>query len=361
MPNVDGPAPDPSPHAEIRITALHSLRGANFWSQRPVTRMDLVVGRYDEISSAEVPEVTSSLERAMPGLIEHRCSIGERGGFLQRLRRGTYAPHIIEHVALELQAMAGCDVGYGKTRGGDEAGEYTLVFEHCHANAGLRAAALALEIVQRAFAGSLESVDYAVSELASLLATPDAPPLRQRVLCGVTGGGPRHATRAEMLRRGLSDAELVVDVAPGYLLQAGLPYSRSDMAIILDADLTDVPERYRDEERARQLVGVVADAVARDGFIVVPAKQWELQDYARERECRVAIFATDDDITRRDQRVARATALVRDGRIVLESFDHASDGGALREGVPAAAQVAAALAMFTIDEIRGAACEPATP
>jgi hypothetical protein len=350
---------DASPEEEIRITALHSLRGANFWSQRPVTRMDLVVGKYDEISSADVPAVTTSLERALPGLIEHRCSIGERGGFLQRLRRGTYAPHIIEHVALELQAMAGCDVGYGKTRGGDETGEYTLVFEHCHSNAGLRAAALALEVVQRAFAGTLDSVDHAVQELTALLETPDAPPLHQRVLCGITGGGPRHETRAEMVRRGLSDEELIVDVAPGYLLQAGVPYARSDMAIILDTDLTDVPERYREEDRARTLVGVVADVVKRDGIVVVPAKEWELQDYARERDCRVVIFATDDNVTRRDQRVARAVALVRDGRIVLESFDRECDGGALREDVPAAAQVAAALAMFTIEDVPSA-CQPAT-
>jgi hypothetical protein len=361
MPNYgDGSAPSGSPETEIRILGLQSLRGANFWSQRPVTRMDLVVGRYDEISSADVPGVATALESAMPGLIEHRCSIGERGGFLQRLRRGTYAPHIIEHVALELQAMAGCDVGYGKTRGGDAPGEYTLVFEHCHSNAGVRAAALALEVVQRAFAGTLSSVDYAVQELAAILDTPDAPPLRQRVLCGITGGGPRHETRDEMLRRGLSDAELVVDVAPGYLLQAGLPYSRSDMAIILDTDLSDVPDRYREEDRARQLVGVVADGVTRDGVVVVPAKEWELQDYARERDCRVVIFATDDDITRRDQRVARAMGLVRDGRIVLESFDRSCDGGALRDDVPAAAQVAAALAMFTIEDLQPATCQPAT-
>lgn len=343
------------------MTALHSLRGANFWSQRPVTRMDLIVGPYEEISSAGIPGLATSLERAMPGLIEHRCSIGERGGFLQRLRRGTYAPHIIEHVALELQAMAGCDVGYGKTRGGDEPGEYTIVFEHCHANAGLRAAALALEVVQRAFAGTLESVDQALQELTALLETPDAPPLRQRVLCGIIGGGPRHETRGEMLRRGLSDAELVVDVAPGYLLQAGLPYSRSDMAIILDTELSDVPERYRDEERARQLVGVVADAVKRDGIVVVPAKAWELQDYARERDCRVVIFATDDDITQRDQRVARALARVRDGRIVFESFDRSCDGGVLRDDVPAAAQVAAALAMFALEYLQPGRCQPATP
>ena len=350
----------PEPSTEIRITALHALRGANFWSQRPVTRLDLVVGAYDDISSADVPGVADSLAHAMPGLVEHRCSIGERGGFLQRLRRGTYAPHIIEHVALELQAMAGCEVGYGKTRGGDDAGEYTVVFEHCHANAGLRAAALGLEIVQHAFAGTLDGVDHAVREIRSLLETPDAPPLRQRVLCGITGGGPRHETRDEMTRRGLGDAELVVDVAPGYLLLAGLPYDRSDMAIILDAELSDVPDRYRDAERARQLVGVVADCVSRDGIVVVPAKEWELQDYARDRDCRVAIFATDDDITRRDKRVARALAMVRDGRIVLESFDRTGEGGEVSPDVPPAAQVAAALAMFTIEELEPERCQTIT-
>ena len=348
------------PSTEIRITALHSLRGANYWSERPVTRLDLHVGEYENISSADIPGFAEALEHAMPGLIEHRCSIGERGGFLQRLRGGTYAPHIIEHVALELQAMAGCDVGYGKTRGGDEAGEYTLVFEHCHSNAGLRAAALALEVVQHAFAGTLDGVDHAVRELAALLEHPDTPALRQRVLCGVTGGGPRHETRDEMVYRGLDDAELVVDIAPGYLLQAGLPYARSDMAIVLDCDLTDVPERYRDEERARQLVGVVADGVVRDGIVIVPAKEWELQDYARDRDCRVAIFATDDGVTRKDRKVARALAFVRDGRIVLESFDRRADGGEVRSGIPVAAQVAGALAMFTIEEFAPERCGTAT-
>ena len=348
------------PAMELQLRGLHSLRGANFWSQRPVTRLDLVVGRYDDISSADVPGVLESLRSAMPGLIEHRCSIGQRGGFLQRLARGTYAPHIIEHVALELQVMAGLEVGYGKTRGGDVPGEYTVVFEHYHEQAGLRAGALALEIVQRAFAGTLEGVDYAVRELTALLATPDAPPLRQRVLCGITGGGPRHETREEMLRRGLSDAALVVDISPSYLLQAGLPYARSEMAIILDADLTDVPERYRDPERARRLVGVVADGVRRDGIVIAPAKAWEIQDYAREQSRRVAIFATDDDVTVRDQRVACAVALVRDGHVVLQTYEHTVDGGAIRADVAVAAQVAAALAMFASDALEQAATPVAT-
>src|SRR3954469_18894191 len=239
---------------EIRMTTLHATRGKNFWSLRPVTRMDLQVGAYEDISSAGVPDLTRQLTAAMPGLIEHRCSIGERGGFLVRLRRGTYAPHIIEHVALELQTMMGHDVGFGRTRGGDVDGEYTLVFEHVHEQVGLRAAALALEAVQQAFDGVLESVDAAVAELKAIAETPDTPPLHHRVLCGVTGGDGR-AEAQRMLRERLGDPDaLVIDVSPGYLLQAGLPYARSSMAIILDAKLADVPPRYQEDERATQLV-----------------------------------------------------------------------------------------------------------
>ncbi|MBV9774466.1 MAG: hypothetical protein JO040_10980 [Gemmatimonadetes bacterium] len=344
----------PDPGTEIRMVSLRSLRGANFWSRRPVTRIDMAVGAYDEISSAEVPGFTDALVAAFPGLWEHRCSIGERGGFVTRLRRGTYAPHIVEHVGLELQSMAGHDVGYGRARGGDRPGEYTVVFEHLHGEVGLRSAALALEIVQHAFAGELESVDYAVAELEALARSPDFPALRQQVFCGITGGGDRGAVRDEMLRRGIPDEELIVDVAPAYLLNAGLPYSRSEIAIILDTELLDVPDRYREEDRAQQLVSVVADAVPRGGIVVVPAKEWEVQDRVRDAGCRVAIFATDDDVTARDALLAHAVAMVRDGRIVFECCGSTTDGGPLRTDEPIAAQVAAALAMLSLEELQPA-------
>jgi hypothetical protein len=345
----------PDPTTEIRITALQSLRGMNFWSVRPVTRMDLAVGAFDEISSAQVAGFTDALVKAMPGLVEHRCSIGTRGGFVTRLRRGTYAPHIIEHVALELQSMVGHDVGYGKTRGGDVAGEYTLVFEHKHAGVGLRAAALALDTVQRAFAGTLDTVDAAVAEMKALAESEDVPPLRQDVLCGVTGGGPRGETRDELVRRGGElglAGEVVVDVAPAYVLQAGLPYSRSEMAIILDAEPADVPERYQDPERARQLVSTLIDAVPRDGVVIVPAKEWELQDAARDADCRVAIFAPDDDVTWRDKKLAHAIASVADGRIVLECGGDCRAEAELRADLSPAAQAAAALAVFALQQLR---------
>lgn len=374
------------------MTTLHVTRGINFWSRRPVTRMDLVVGAYDEISSADVPWFTDTLVRALPGLVEHQCSIGERGGFVLRLRRGTYAPHIVEHVALELQTMIGHDVGYGRTRGGDLPGMYTLVFEHLHEQVGLRAAALALEIVQRAFAGTLDSVDAAVAELRALAAMPAAAPVRGRVLGGVTGGSGRadavdllegRGTRDAWWRQGgtarheaACDADRspaprvprpascvppIVDLSPAYLLQAGLPYSCSRFAIVLDTLITDVPARYRELEHARRLLSIVADAVEEGGFVMCPAKEWEIQDYARERGCRVAVFATDDDITRRDLKCASAMALVHDGRILAEHGGEPRDAGPLRDDVPAASQVAAALAAELLhdDDIAAAAAHRA--
>jgi hypothetical protein len=332
------------------MTALHSTHGANYWSRLPVTRMDLTIGAYEDISSADVPGFAQSLVAAMPGLRDHRCSIGEPGGFLIRLKRGTYCAHIVEHVALELQGMIGYDVGYGRTRGGDTVGEYTLIFEHEHEAVGMRAAALALEIVQAAFAGTLKSIDHAIAELEALAKTPKTPTLIQRVLCGITGGSYRDETRNELVRLGFGSDDLIVDVSPAYILQQGLPYSRSDIGIILDSHLTDVPERYQEPRRADRLVSVLADAVPEDGVMIVPAKSWEIQDLVRDAGCRVAIFATDNDVTAKDKKVARASATVEGRRIMIEQFDSVVESGWLHDQAPVAAQVAAALAAFTLNE-----------
>ncbi|MEO7963020.1 MAG: hypothetical protein ABIT38_03825 [Gemmatimonadaceae bacterium] len=342
------------PYAEVRITSLSATRGANYWSRSPITRMDLVVGAYEDISSADVPGFTERLIEALPGLDEHRCSIGERGGFITRLYRGTYVPHIVEHVALELQSMIGHDVGYGRSRGGDVEGEYTVTFEHRHEGVGCRAAALALDIVQHGLAGTLAGVTHAVAELEMLASTGNAPPLIARVTCGVTGGGGRAELRAELASR-IEDDALIVDVSPSFLLQAGLPYGEADMAVVLDAELTDVPERYRDEERARRLVSVVADVVRRGGVVVCPAKAWEIQDYARGLGCGVAIFSAHDDITRRDRKVARSAAWVLDDQIVIEHHGRRATTEALRSDVAPHVQAAAALAAFTHSRQRASA------
>lgn len=348
---MDRLPPAPDPVVEIRMTTLNATRGANFWSRRPVTRMDLAVGAYEDISSADVKGFTEALVRAMPGLRDHRCSIGEPGGFIVRLRDGTYAPHIVEHIALELQTMIGHDVGFGRTRGGDVEGEYTLVFEHLHEQVGLRAAALALEIVQRAFAGTLGTVEYATAELASLAETTKVPDLKRRICCAITGGSGRSETRTEMHRRGFDCNELIIEVAPSYLLHAGLPYSRSEMAVIVDASLVDVPPRYAERDRAARLLSVVADGVKRNGIIVVPAKEWEIQEMVRDADCRVAIFSAHN-ITRRDKKLARTAVWAEDRRILIEHLGERIEGGWLQDATDVTAQLAAVTAVFSLNELQ---------
>lgn len=340
--------PVPNPFSEIRLTSLGATRGANYWSRRPVTRLDLVVGAFEEISSAECPDFTDRLLAALPGLEEHRCSIGERGGFVIRLNRGTYAPHIIEHVALELQSILGHDVGYGRSRGGDVEGEYTVVFEHRHEATGLRAAGLALGIVQQAFAGTLTTVDHAVAELRAIAATPDVPPLTPRVFCGVTGGSARSELRAAIARAIGSEDGLIVDVSPAFILQAGLSYAASELAVVIDTELSDVPERYRDPERAERLVTVIVDGLRRGGMLVAPATAWKLQDAARDVGAAVAVFSGSNDITKRDRKVARSSAWCEDGGILIEHRGRTVETVARDESLAPAVQAAAALVDFVL-------------
>ena len=330
----------PDPFTEIRIVTLGATRGANFWSTRPVTRLDVTIGSFDNISTAECEGLTDRLLQAMPGLEEHRCSIGTRGGFVTRLNRGTYAPHVIEHVALELQAMIGHDVGYGRSRGGDAGGHYTVIFEHIHEATGLRAAALALDVVQHAFNGTLGGVDHMVTELKAIAATPDVPPVTPRIQCGISGGAFRSEFRKLVAEQLFKTGDLVVDVSPGFLLQAGLPYARSAVAVVLDTALTDVPHRYRDIDRAEQLMSVLVDGVARDGLVIAPARAWNVQDAARNNRCKVAVFSGENDVVWEDKKVAIAAAWVDAGEVVLEIRGRIANRISRDASVPAHVQAA---------------------
>jgi hypothetical protein len=339
----------PDPTAEIRLVALTSLHGANYWSSRPVTRVDVAVGAFDHISSADVSGFTDALVGALPGLHEHRCSVGRPGGFIVRLRRGTYAPHVMEHVALELQEMIGHRVGYGRARGGDRPGEYTVTFEHLHSAVGLRAAALALQVVQAAFAGRFESVDAAVAELKALAALPEPHPLPQHVTCGIVGGGDRAAVRESLLRRGIAEEDLIIDVSPAYLLNAGLPYASSDVAVILDAQPVDVPERYRDPARARRLHGVLADGVPEGGYVVVPAGDPELIRVVEDAGRMAAVFGAE--ISRREAAALAATE--ERGRIVILERGRTVATERTQGHLPIDSQLAAALAVSARERMAG--------
>ncbi|MEX2571148.1 MAG: hypothetical protein WD737_07560 [Gemmatimonadota bacterium] len=337
------PAPDPV--AEIRIVTLTTLHGANYWSRRPVTRLDLAVGAFDDISSADVGGATEGLLKVLPGLRDHRCSVGRRGGFVARLRQGTYAPHILEHVALELQSMIGHDVGYGRARGGDRRGEYTVVFEHLHSGVGLRTAAHALDLVQAVLAERVPDVGSALAELRALARTPEpATPTRQHVACGVIGGANRAQVRDMVAARERLRGHAVVDVAPGYLLSCGLPYASSDLAVVLDACPVDVPERYRDPALARRLHSVVAEAVTAGGFVVAPAMDSELHRMIAGTGAGLATFSVNGG-----EAAAPVHAEVRGRQIIVMEARRVVSREPLDLQQPREAQLIAALAEYLID------------
>ena len=113
-----------------------ALRGPNIWANYPVIEAWIDLGELKDSPSNEIPGFNERLMSWLPTMIEHRCSIGERGGFFQRLRMGTYPAHIIEHITLELQTLAGTPVGFGKARETSEEGVYRIVFRYVEENLG---------------------------------------------------------------------------------------------------------------------------------------------------------------------------------------------------------------------------------
>jgi cyanophycin synthetase len=100
----------------MEIQKVVVFRGPNIWARFPVLEAWVDLGDLKDSPSNEIAGFNERLMGWLPGMIEHRCSIGERGGFFERLRRGTYLAHILEHVTLELQGLAGSPLGYGRAR-----------------------------------------------------------------------------------------------------------------------------------------------------------------------------------------------------------------------------------------------------
>ena len=169
----------------MKILRTQTLRGPNYWSIR---RDKLIVMRLDledlaEKPSNEIPGFYEGLIDVLPSLVEHYCSPGYRGGFFERVRTGTYMGHIIEHIALELQELAGTPVGFGRTRGTSTPGVYNVVFEYVEEQAGRYAGRAAVRLCQ----SIVDTGTYPKEELAQDLAD-------LRDLCNNAALGPSTET-----------------------------------------------------------------------------------------------------------------------------------------------------------------------
>jgi cyanophycin synthetase len=136
-----GPAPT------LRILETRVLRGPNYWAREPVVRLLVDLGVLEQYPTNKLPGFTDALVALLPTLEDHACSLGRRGGFITRLRDGTWVGHVAEHVALEFQNLAGTDVRHGKTRGAGPVGQYNCIYEYREEQVGLEAGRMAVRLV----------------------------------------------------------------------------------------------------------------------------------------------------------------------------------------------------------------------
>ncbi|MBK5212185.1 MAG: cyanophycin synthetase [Flavobacteriaceae bacterium] len=134
----------------MRIREINAMRGPNYWSIRrhKLIVMVLDLEEMEELPSNKIEGFYDRLKNMFPSMYEHRCSVGEPGGFFQRVEEGTWMGHIVEHIALEIQSLADMDTGFGRTRTYGEKGVYNVVFSYIEENVGRYAANAAVDICQ---------------------------------------------------------------------------------------------------------------------------------------------------------------------------------------------------------------------
>ena len=149
----------------MQILKVNKLRGPNIWANSPVLEAWVDLEELKDTSSEMIPGFNERLMAWLPSLVEHRCSVGERGGFFVRLRRGTYMAHILEHVALELQSLAGTPVGFGRARETNVDGIYKVAVAFREEKLGLACIDKAFELILAAVHDSSFDVEAEVSKL----------------------------------------------------------------------------------------------------------------------------------------------------------------------------------------------------
>src|SRR5919106_3545034 len=133
------------PDLAIRSTRVY--RGPNLWSYEPAIHLVVDLGSLEDHPSNTIPGFVDGLVDALPGITRHSCSRGHRGGFLERLKEGTWLGHVAEHTALQLQQEAGHDIRRGKTRSTGVTGQYNVIYGYADEQVGLAAGTLAVRLV----------------------------------------------------------------------------------------------------------------------------------------------------------------------------------------------------------------------
>ncbi|MEW6729967.1 MAG: cyanophycin synthetase [Acidobacteriota bacterium] len=132
----------------MKVLDTQVFRGPNIYSLKPVIKLKLDIEELEERPSNKIEHFTDRLVEMIPSIYEHRCSEGVAGGFIYRLREGTWMGHIVEHISLELQCLVGTPVGYGKCRSAGQPGIYNVIYSYIEEKVGLRAGRIAIKLVE---------------------------------------------------------------------------------------------------------------------------------------------------------------------------------------------------------------------
>ena len=165
----------------MKILKIQALRGPNIWSVR---RKKLIQMRLDLEDMEQRPTNTiegfrERIEKMFPTMYEHRCSEGVPGGFFARVERGTWMGHVIEHIALEIQTLAGMETGFGRTRETEDPGVDTVVFSYVEESVGEYAAEAAVRIAEALISGEEYDLNADIQKMKEI---------RERVRLGPSTG-----------------------------------------------------------------------------------------------------------------------------------------------------------------------------
>lgn len=154
----------------MRIREINAMRGPNYWSIRrhKLIVMVLDLEEMEELPSNKIDGFSDRLKMMFPSLYSHRCSVGEPGGFFQRVEDGTWMGHIIEHIALEIQTLADMDTGFGRTRDYGERGVYNVVFSYLEENVGRYAAKAAVDICNALISGDSYNLENDIQKMREI-------------------------------------------------------------------------------------------------------------------------------------------------------------------------------------------------
>lgn len=204
----------------MHISNISCYAGKNIYSRKPVIRFELDIGDLYDTPTKDIRGFNERLLKEFPGLLKHCCSLGYEGGFVERLKEGTYIAHVTEHLILEIQTILGYEVSYGKARLLQEPSLYYIIFEYANECTGIGCAKAAVDIVSSFITGGKTDVQEIIAELRRISVETDLGPSTKAIY-------------EEARRRGIP----VARIGNESLLQLGYgKYKR-----LIAASLTDGP------------------------------------------------------------------------------------------------------------------------